>query len=218
MSLAYNENRTRIHPGDRYGRWTVLDYDHKDDRGSVYWLCECDCGNISVIRGSALRSGRSASCGCYRSDRMSERNSKHGMYGTPLYHSWQNMKSRCTNPNDIGYHRYGGRGIIICNEWLDFESFKIWAMDNGYMPGLTVDRIDNDGCYCPENCRWADIITQANNRSTNRLITYNGNTHTIAEWARLFDIDYYKLHARVSKNDYSDFENYYGNTSEGADD
>lgn len=120
------------------------------------------------------------------------------------------MKQRCTNERSDTYHSYGGRGIHVCDEWLDFENFRDWAFDSGYEPGLTIDRINNNDGYYPGNCRWADRRTQANNRRTNRFVTYGGDTHTIAEWARLFEISYQKLLGRVNRGDMRDFEEYFG--------
>ena len=136
------------------------------------------------------------------------------MYGTNLYHSWDNMKNRCSNESNSRYNRYGARGIQICDEWHDFKTFKDWALSNGYEYGLSIDRIDNDGNYCPENCRWVDRIVQANNKSNNRLITYKGITHTIAEWSRILMVEYCKLITRINRGDMSDFENYYGKENE----
>lgn len=112
----------------------------------------------------------------------------HGKYKTKLYSVYRNMKQRCLNPNKKSYVRYGGRGITICDKWLGrngFMAFYEWAMNNGYSEGLTIDRIDNDGNYEPENCRWADRVTQNNNFSRNRKYTYNGETHSLSEWGRI---------------------------------
>ena len=190
----------------RFGRLTVIGLDHYDSRHNSHWLCECDCGNqIVVVRGS-LTTGNTTSCGCYRQ----EISTTHGLSGGQLYHVWDNMLQRCENENKPFYYRYGGRGIYVCDEWHDFEIFRDWAMENGYEPGLSIDRINNNDGYTPENCRWADRITQANNTSGNRFITYNNDTHTIAEWARIFGIKYGLLRNRVDRNDMRDFEEYFG--------
>ena len=119
------------------------------------------------------------------------------------------MKQRCGNTHFKQYHRYGGRGVFLCDEWQEFENFRDWAFDSGYEPGLSIDRINNDDGYYPENCRWADRITQQNNRYNNRFITYADITHTLAEWSRLLNIDYDKLRRRVNRNDMRDFEEYF---------
>lgn len=195
--------------GARFGRLTVVSSSESDSNGHSRWLCECDCGKRIVAYGTNLKRGLTTSCGCRRTEVTSKREKTHGMYGTPLYHSWSGMLQRCKNPNDKLYHRYGGRGIKVCDEWNDFENFHRWAVENGYESGLTIDRINNDDGYYPENCRWADRITQGNNTSQNHRVTYHGISKTIAEWARLFGLDYDVLYRRIAKNDMQDFENYF---------
>lgn len=125
---------------------------------------------------------------------------KHGMFGTRIYKIWDGMKYRCTNPNSDAYHNYGGRGITVCDEWIhDFMAFYNWSMSHGYSDDLTLDRINVNGNYCPENCRWADDITQHNNTRTNRYIEYNGETHTMAEWAKIKGMKYVTLNTRINK-------------------
>ena len=119
------------------------------------------------------------------------------------------MINRCRRENNDNYNRYGGRGIDVCSEWDDFAEFQRWAIDNGYNEDLTIDRIDNDDGYCPENCRWVDTLTQGNNRTTNHVITYNGETHTIAEWSRILGIKYPTLYSRINRGDMRDFEDYF---------
>ena len=122
------------------------------------------------------------------------------MRGTRLYQIWHNMKDRCYREKCSEYHRYGGRGITVCDEWREsFEAFRDWAMANGYMEGLTIERKDTNGDYCPENCCWATQKEQANNRRTNHLITYKGETHTMKEWAEIYNIPYYLLKDRIRK-------------------
>ena len=129
-------------------------------------------------RGYYIR-GRNKSCGCYSSNRT------HGLsYKTPLYSVWKGIKARCYNVHNKRYKNYGGRGITLCAEWHDFKKFYDWSLANGYKEGLTIDRIDNDGNYAPDNCRWADTMTQANNHSDNHFLTYNGETFTLAQWTR----------------------------------
>ena len=120
------------------------------------------------------------------------------------------MRQRCDNVDHKFYQRYGGRGIKVCDEWTDFEHFRDWAIDNGYETGLTLDRECNDDGYYPENCRWVTQQIQTNNRSTNHFITYNGDTHTVAEWARLFKVNYSTLQGRIKRHDMRDFEEYFG--------
>lgn len=125
-------------------------------------------------------------------------NYRHGGYGTRLYGIWQAMKKRCYAPNNKNYSLYGGRGIEVCDEWYgDFGAFQKWALRNGYADSLSIDRIDNSGNYEPSNCRWADATMQGANRRTSILISYNGETHCIAEWARLKRIKKRTLYDRI---------------------
>ena len=188
--------------GKRFGRLTVLELVHVSDHGNSYWRCQCDCGVIKTIARFHLLNGHATSCGCYKKERATV----HGKYYSPVYNNWNGMKERCTNTKHAEYDQYGGRGIGICDEWLDVRNFDKWAMENGYAPGLTLDRIDGNQGYSPENCRWVDCYTQQNNRSNNRHVTYNGITHTVAEWARILDVKYATLRQRINKGDMRDFE------------
>lgn len=185
--------------GERFGRLIVIAEGEKR-KGSRHarWVCLCDCGNTTApIDGHKLRSGETKSCGCYKRDLTIERNTKHSLCYTRIYRIYSLMKSRCYNPNSHKYHRYGGRGIGICEEWLNnFESFYWWALAYGYRDGLTIDRIDNDGNYCPENCRWSTNEEQCNNREHHILLEINGETKTIAQWSKESGVKYTTIHAR----------------------
>ena len=125
------------------------------------WKCHCDCGNETVVLTASLTSGKTKSCGC----RKYGNHKKHLLRNTRLYRIWANMKTRCFNHNDPHFERWGARGIIICDEWKnDFKAFYDWSMSHGYADDLTIDRIDNDGNYCPENCRWVTVKVQNNNK------------------------------------------------------
>lgn len=179
--------------GKRFGKLTVIE--KAPNKGvKTRWLCSCDCGNTTIAHTNSLMRGHSKSCGCLISEILRERDTSHGMYGTRLYRVWNNMKIRCYNKKNHAYARYGGRGITVCTEWLDFKNFYDWAMKNGYKEDAdygdcTIDRIDNNGDYCPENCRWISMKQQQRNRGNNRLVTHNGETKTIADWSELLQID-----------------------------
>ena len=148
-----------------------------------------------VVRASNLLNGTTKSCGCWKTEKINTYNSKHNGSNDRLYEIWKAMKRRCSNPNDSHYHSYGGRGITVCKEWVNnYSAFKEWAYNNGYdklakTGNCTIDRIDNDSGYSPDNCRFVDRIVQANNTSTNRFVDFQGHRLTIAEFARLMNID-----------------------------
>ena len=182
--------------GKKFGRLTIIERFANASHEAV-WVCKCDCGKITHVRGTELRTGKTKSCGCFKVDRST----KHRKCGTRLYNIWAGMKRRCSNPNEPAYDRYGGRGISVCEEWLqDFQSFYDWAMMNGYADDLTIDRKDNDKGYSPDNCRWATDKEQANNKRNNRLITFNGETHTIGEWASITGITSKAIERRLNRD------------------
>lgn len=194
--------------GKQFGRLAVLGFDHIGLKGRAYWCCRCQCGEMVVVRQDELKSGHTTSCGCYAIDINRERCTKHGLSTSRLYSIWRGMRERC---RDTTYQRYGGRGITVCDEWNDFKKFYDWSINNGYDSDLTIDCINNDGDYCPENCRWTDYTTQGNNRCTNRYIEYNGETHTVAEWSRILNVHVETLRHRIKQGNMSDFRKYFDN-------
>lgn len=146
------------------GDWTVLRQNGNNPRGQAMWLCRCKCGAERTVGGADLRKGTSTSCGCRNYGMLGQLRRTHGETGTRLYVTWQNMRRRCETPGGYSYQYYGGRGIRVCDEWQSFEAFREWAVGSGYADNLTIDRIDNDKGYTPDNCRWADKLTQSRNR------------------------------------------------------
>lgn len=192
MGRAYNlANR-------KFGRLTVLNR-AKIKASHSYWKCKCECGNEVIVRGRSLVCGETRSCGCLAKERNINASTKHGWYGTRLYRIWDSMKTRCFNPKAKSYPNYGGKGITVCKEWLSFKSFRDWAICNGYNDSLTIDRIDSNKGYSPSNCRWADYITQANNRVSSHWITYKGTTKTMKQWSNILNVPYDMLCRRLSR-------------------
>ena len=183
--------------GKRFGRLVVLNKQgHKGKL--IAWRCKCDCGNETVVSVSNLLNNSTKSCGCLAREIYSSVNKTHGMTNTPLYKTWKNIKTRCYNHKCQKYKNYGGKGISMCKEWLDdFMSFYKWSNENGYETGLTIDRIDVDGNYEPNNCRWVNWKTQQRNKSNNVYVEFNGKKVCLKEYAELKGISYDKARYEV---------------------
>lgn len=201
--------KTNIKVGDVFGQLTVTEELGKikpNVSNHLYYKCRCSCGNETITRGTMLKNGKSRKCKkCSSRENLgSDLEYKHGMTNTRMFHIWQGIIARCNNTNHKYYKDYGGRGIRVCDEWEDgFIAFYNWSMANGYTEELTIDRINNDGNYTPDNCRWTDKVTQANNTRGNRQIEYKGETHTIAEWGRITGIKAYNIDNRLNKYGWS---------------
>lgn len=186
--------------GQRFGRLTVIQRSGSGSGGSAMWRCLCDCGTEVVVIGQSLRQGLTRSCGCYSRDQTRKREYTHGMTGTRLYRIWDGMIDRCYRKSNRYYHNYGGRGITVCDEWRnDFSSFMKWSLSNGYQECLTIERKDNSKGYFPDNCEWISLKEQQYNKRDNHLITYNGVTRTVTEWAEITGINRNTLFARVNR-------------------
>lgn len=193
--------------GQKIGKLTVVKRAENTNHGAARWLCKCDCGNFTVVIGDELRKGSTRSCGCLAREITSNRmkcsipcNKTHDKTGTHIYKVWQAMKRRCNNPSDNSYDRYGGRGISVCECWQNsFEKFYDYVSKLPHFEekGYTINRINNNGNYEPNNVEWADDTTQANNRRTNRCVVYNGKQYTIAQLAKMYKMPYKKLYKRL---------------------
>lgn len=188
--------------GKKFGRLTVIRQDGRDDYGRIKWLCECECGRISTIIGNLLKNGTTKSCGCLRSEEVKSHGIRHGMSRSNVYYDWCNMKARCSNPNLANYKNYGGRGISVCERWVDdFQTFYDDVSELPYFgeDGYSLDRINNDGDYEPGNVRWADDVTQCNNTRRTILIEYDGRVLSLMEWARELGINHSTLYYRIKR-------------------
>lgn len=191
--------------GMRFGRLVAIEPIESRGRGRVVWRCVCDCGNEACVLNYNLLGNHTLSCGCLRKERQSEANKTHGMSNYRLYRTWAHMKERCLNKNVGNYSDYGGRGITICEEWKDFSKFSEWAMSSGYSDKLTIERIDNNKGYSPDNCRWITLFDQASNKRSNHLVTINGKTDTVTNWARRFGMRPELVFSRLHKG-WSEYE------------
>lgn len=185
--------------GKKFGRALVVSK-AESKNGIRYWNCVCDCGNHFKTTTYHLTSGRTKSCGCYRHEREIEANIKHGKRHTRIYRIYHTMKDRCYNKNVLKYKNYGARGICICDEWLGengFINFYNWSMDSGYRDDLTIERIDVNKNYCPENCKWIPMGEQAKNRTNNIMVEINGKKQILSEWCKELNLGYGFVHNRI---------------------
>ena len=183
----------RNHVGERYGHLTVIKPIGSTPK-DVLWLCKCDCGNEKIIAARHLYTGRRSSCGCINPFVT------HGGTRTRLYNIWAGMKQRCYDQKDPSYQKYGKKGITVCEEWIyDYPAFRDWSIKNGYDDSLSIDRIDNSKGYSPDNCRWATVKEQANNRTSNRVYEVNGIKGNITQLSDVFSIKYATARARINR-------------------
>ena len=189
LSRELSQNRAADLTGQRFGRLLVIERDISQEN-RIYWLCKCDCQGLTSVRGDSLIEGNTKSCGCLSPELTAERCTTHGLSNTRLYSIYRGMHQRCNNSNCDGYKDYGGRGIRICAEWLEnFMSFYNWALSNGYDDSLSIDRINVNGNYEPNNCRWATTKEQNRNTRKNVFIEIKGKVKTLAEWAEISGIN-----------------------------
>lgn len=195
-TLSCGCSRLKDIVGQKFGLLTVISRAKTSSKNrETKWNCLCECGNTKIIYGNSLKSGRTTSCGCY----VKKINTTHGCSKHPLFQTWQAMVKRCINKNDPAYKNYGGRGISVCNEWINSPSQFIKDM-TPKPEGLELDRIDNNGNYSKQNCKWSTRQEQCTNRRTTRLITFNNQTNSILEWSRITGINRRTIAQRLSKN------------------
>jgi len=212
--------KSKNYTGMKFGRLTILGLSDEykiDSKGGKHllWVCRCDCGNVvqKTSHDFSYSSRKVPSCGCYMSDMARGLFTKHGATlnrnTERLYVVWNGIKQRCLNPNNQYYGAYGGRGITICNEWkTDYTAFKEWAYDNGYDENAssqqcTIDRIDVNKGYFPENCRWVSAKEQSVNRTNNRILEYLGEKHTVSEWSEIVGLPQGTLNGRLNRYGWS---------------
>lgn len=181
-----------------YGKVTVID-DLGINKKSRYVLGLCECGNKKQFRLSDLKNGSSTNCGCVRKSGLKDRNTTHGLTDHQLYNTWRGMIERCTYIKHVHYKHYGGRGISVCPKWHDFLNFYNWAIENGWEEGLEIDRTLNDGNYTPQNCRFVSPTINKRNRSSNRILTFNGESLCMSEWGERTGLDQSTIKDRLNK-------------------
>lgn len=188
--------------GKRFHRLLVIeqaeDYIAPCGKIQTRWKCVCDCGKEKIVTTISLTSGGSKSCGCRRNELIVKYNTDHGLSYSKAYRTWARIKDRCFNPNSDSYEYYGGRGITVCERWMEFKNF---FSDMGHPPTTkhTINRIDNNGNYEPGNCEWSTHSDQMRNTRVNRIFSRNGETKCAAEWAEIFGMDYHFLMGRIKK-------------------
>lgn len=192
--------------GQKFGKLTVISFSRDVKSGNryrKYWNCICECGNHKEVRLDSLTSGNVKSCGCLHKEisykNLTPGSPKYEVIDKRLRGIWAGMKRRCLDEKDSSFSRYGGRGITICNDWLDFNKFAKWALSNGYKKDLTIDRIDNNKGYEPTNCRWITNREQSLNRRSNVIVEYKDKSITLKELSEITGLDYSCLNARYKR-------------------
>lgn len=190
--------------GEKFNKLTVVCFSHNLKNSSnnrkVFWLCKCECYNFHLVNTNNLISNKSKSCGCLRNQKLVDRSRKHGRSKTPEYETWMSLKRRCYNKNFERYQDYGGRGIVMSDDWKD--SFESFLVDMGRRPSSehSIDRLDVDGDYCFENCSWKTNKEQCNNKRNNRVLEYNGESLTVTQWAEKLGLSLRTILSRIRYN------------------
>lgn len=190
--------RTPDISGQTFGDLLCIRFKGKNERGAFLYLCRCACGNDTLAMKTDLVSGKKKSCGCGQGKRSHGLSRENGRK-RPLHSVWIAMRQRCMNPGDRNFKRYGGRGIRVCPQWNEYKAFHEWAMANGYKVGLTIERINNDGNYCPDNCTWIPQSRQPRNSNGVQFLVYDGQSRTYGEWGKIYGIDRTTLKDRIKR-------------------
>lgn len=201
VSCGCIKRKHLVSADQRFGRLVVKSLDYQNIKGHLKVPVVCDCGTEKFVGVAELSVGDTMSCGCIVVEKISAQSYKHGGEGTSLYSIWHGVKIRCLNQNSESYPNYGGRGISVCEEWLrDFSTFRSWALSNGYVKGLQIDRVDVNGNYEPSNCRWVTAKINGNNRRDNVILLAFGERKTMKQWSedKRCIVSYSTLKKRVS--------------------
>lgn len=201
MGIAYNAKYNKPEwIGKKYNMLTVIGIEHKVTKSGYnewWWKVKCDCGKEKSMKAVYVQSGHSKSCGCFRKSGGFMTNLRHNETHTRLHSIWSMMRERCGESNSAN-ERYAGRGIKVCEDWQRYENFAKWARENGYDDTLSIERINNDGDYCPENCKWIPRNLQARNRGTTYWVEYQGRKMSLAEACEIADMPYKQVYARIN--------------------
>lgn len=193
-------NRIKDITGIKYNLLTAVNRIGSNKHNQSIWLCLCDCGIYKKALIGDLNSGHLKSCGCLNIQSRIKTHTTHGLSKkNKLYKVWDAMKARCYNKNHRSYKNYGGRGIFVCKDWQNYENFHVWSISAGYMDGLSIDRVDNDRGYSPDNCKWVEMKEQVRNRRITKTLEYNGELKPLAEWCEVFELDYHKTNQKLLK-------------------
>lgn len=191
--------------GRKFGRLTCIKDVGRAKGSNVLWLCKCECGNESIVRSGKLMNGHTQSCGCLQKERCITTHTTHSLSRdqkgnrSKLYHVWDGIKQRCSNPKSTFYQDYGGRGILVCEEWNDYPNFHEWATGNGYREGLTIERKDVNKGYSPDNCCWITRLQQSRNKRNSCKLTFRGKTKLLIDWAQEIGVDSAALRLRMKR-------------------
>jgi len=186
--------------GMKYNKLTVISFDGRRGKQS-FWVCKCDCGNETIVNGAKLKNGHTKSCGCFLIERRGKSSRTHGKSHTPEHNVWLTMTQRCYNKNNPSYPDYGGRGIVMCDRWLGDKGFSNFLIDMGSRPSKnhTIERMDNNKIYSPDNCFWDTRYNQNRNKRSNHWLTVNGRKRLLVDWGNDIGVKGYTIYRRIKR-------------------